>query len=326
MRKWLVLACVFTVTGATAQTPPPSPESSIPPLVPQWTEVETVHARAAPGPAVWHITKGDSEVWILGMIGSTPKDVGWNSAPLAALMKGSRALLLAPRPDIDILDVSWFLITHCCSIFRLDKGHLDDFLPEPMKARLNTMRESVGGDAKLYQGDEPLGAANRLGGDFSKKYANDFRGDDPMKIVNKLASDNKVPQQPVSRFDPIPIAKELFQLTPSRQLPCLEAQMEDLERRVSHGRAMAQAWAVGDIRDVKAHYAEPRITDCLAAAVHAFDELQQNLVPVFVTAIDGALEKPGKTFVVIGMGPLLRKGGVLERLEAQHLKIEGPAE
>jgi hypothetical protein len=30
--------------------------------------------------------------------------------------------------------------------------------------------------------------------------------------------------------------------------------------------------------------------------------------------------------VVIGMGPLLRRGGVLERLQAMHVAIESPAE
>ena len=49
-------------------------------------------------------------------------------------------------------------------------------------------------------------------------------------------------------------------------------------------------------------------------------------VRTFVTAIDAALNQPGKTIVVINMGPLLRKNGVLERLTARHITIEAPAE
>jgi uncharacterized protein YbaP (TraB family) len=321
MRKWLVLACTFMVTAAAAQTPPP-----LDPVVPEWAEVETVEGLAAPGPALWHVTKGNSEVWILGMIGGLPKDVAWNSKPLAEIIKGSRAVILGQRPDIDVLDISWFLVTHCCSFFRLDDGKLDDFLPEPTRVKLAAMRESVGGDAKLYQGDEPLGAANRLGGDYIKKYERDLRTTGIMPTVVKLASENKVPQQPIFRFDPIPMAKELFKLTPQQQRPCLEAQMEDIERRVRHFRPMAEAWAVGDIRDLKEHFAEQRIADCLAAAVHAFGAMQQNQVPAYVAAITAALDKPGKTFAVVDMGPLLRKGGVLAQLEAKGLTIEGPPE
>ena len=201
---------------------------------------------------------------------------------------------------------------------------LDDFLPEPTRLKLAAMRESVGGDAKLYQGDEPLGAASRLGNDFTKKYAKDLDSVGVMPAVMKLANDNKVPQQPIFRFDPIPMGKELFKLTPQQQRPCLEANMQDIERRLVHARPMAQAWAVGDVRGIKAHYAEQRMQDCMAGAVHAFGAMQQNQVPAFVTAIAAALDKPGKTFAVVGLDPLLRKGGVLEQLEARGLTIEAP--
>lgn len=325
MRKWLALACVLLVTGAAAQPAPPPQPPTLDPVVPQWADIETVHATAAPGPALWHVTKGDSEVWILGMVGSLPKGVAWNQQPLADAMQGSRVFIVPERPDIDLLDISWFLISHCCSPLRLDSGKLDDFLPEPTRLKLASMRETAGGDAKLYQGDEPLRAAIRLGVDFRKKYSPDGF-DNPMQAVFKLARDNKVPQQPTFHFDPMPMARELFKLTAQQQRPCLEAQMEDLDRGAHHARAMAEAWAVGDIKGVKENFAEPRLTDCLAAAVHAFGAMQQNQAPSFVAAIDAALTKPGKSFAVVDMGPLLRKGGVLEQLEAQHLTIEGPAE
>ena len=319
MRKWLTLACIFTVTTAAAQPAPP-----LDPVVPQWAQIETVHASAAPGPALWHVTKGDSEVWILGMIGALPKGIAWNSKPLDAVMHGAHAMITGSRANIDVADISWFLLTHCCSIFRLDHGKLDDFLPDATKTKLASMRQSVGGDAKLYQGDEPVGAAMRLGGDYGKKY--NLQGGDAMSVVLKLAGSNKVPVQPIFRFDPIPIGKEALALTPQQQLPCLEAQMEDLGRAVDHAQPMGEAWAVGDIAGVKEHFAESRYTDCLAVAAHAFGAQQQNLVPGFVAAIDAALARPGKTVAVIALGPLLRKNGVLAQLTAQHLTIEGPAE
>ena len=62
------------------------------------------------------------------------------------------------------------------------------------------------------------------------------------------------------------------------------------------------------------------------AAVQRFSDIDGRNVAEYVTAIDAALNQPGKTIVVINMGPLLRKGGVLERLEAKHIQIEAPAE
>ena len=44
-------------------------------------------------------------------------------------------------------------------------------------------------------------------------------------------------------------------------------------------------------------------------------------------AIDGALNQPGKTVALVAMGPLLRKDGVLARLEGERrVVIEAPVE
>ena len=95
---------------------------------------------------------------------------------------------------------------------------------------------------------------------------------------------------------------------------------------LGHADKAARAWAVGDIRMVKANYSEWRLGTCIMAAVQKFSDIDGRNVTEYVTAIDAALNQPGKTIVVINMGPLLRKNGVLERLTARHITIEAPAE
>jgi uncharacterized protein YbaP (TraB family) len=320
MRNLLALFCVLTMASeANAQSAP-----ALEPVVPQWSEIDTIEVHAPPGPALWHVTKGNSEVWIMGMIGSLPKGVTWNQHQFSELLTGSRAIVMPPRANINLLDIGWFLLGHCCSLFRLNAGKLDDVLSEPARLKLASMVQSVSGNMKDYQGDEPFGAAQRLNRDFTKKYGLD--GDNPMDAVNKLISSKGVKLEPAFRFDPMPIIREAIKLTPDQQRPCLDAGMEDAARMAEHGVAMGNAWAIGDIKSVKQHFAEPRTQDCLVAAVHALGEMEQNRVPSFVAAIDAALDKPGKTIAVVGLGPLLRQGGVLEQLEAQHLTIEGPAQ
>lgn len=321
MRKWLLLVCACVPFTAQAQ---PAPED-LPPAVPIWGEIETIQANAMPGPALWRVTKGDAEVWILGLVGLLPKGVTWNSDGLSEAMKGSRAVLTPPRPEMSagvILSASWLLITECCSLFRLDSGRLDDLLPVATRTKLSAMRESVGGDAKLYQGDEPLGAVMRLNGDFARKY--DLRGDSPMATVSRLADKHDIEEVPASRFNPLPIVREALKLTPQQQLPCLDISLEDTQRRAAHARPMAEAWAVGDIEGMKTHFFESREMDCMAASVKSLGPLQQAQVTDMVAAITAALEKPGKTFAVVQIGPLLRKDGVLERLQARGLSIEAP--
>ncbi len=328
MRKWLVLACVFTVTAANGQTATPAPPPpGLEPVIPLWAEIETVDARNAPGPAMWHLTRGNSEVWILGMIGTLPKGVTWNTQSLSEVMKGSRAMLTPPSADLGIggvLSASWLLITNCCSPFRLESGKLDDLLPEATRVKLTSMRESVGGDNKLYQGDEPIRAAIRLNADYNKKF--DLNGDNSVAAIYKLAGKLDLERQPASRFNPLPIVREALKVKAPQQIPCLNASMVDTERRAVHARPMAEAWAVGDIKALKTHYAESRLMECVAATVKSLGAMQQSEVPDMAAAIAAALEKPGKTFALVDIGPLLRKDGVLAQLEAKGLTIEGPPE
>src|SRR5579859_5099393 len=83
-------ALPFDATAQTLQTGPAE----------NWAAPEIVEVQAAPGPAVWHLTRGDSEVWILGTVGSMPDGLKWNKDYLAELLDGARAIVMPPRPSI----------------------------------------------------------------------------------------------------------------------------------------------------------------------------------------------------------------------------------
>ena len=59
------LALFFAVPSARTQPAEQTPAQN-------WGAPEIVEVQAAPGPAVWHLTRGDSEVWILGTVGAMP--------------------------------------------------------------------------------------------------------------------------------------------------------------------------------------------------------------------------------------------------------------
>src|SRR5580704_7660555 len=104
----MLLALVMgvpSVDAAAAQTPATR-------LAENWAAPEIVEVQAAPGPAVWHLTRGESEVWILGTVGSMPDGLTWNKNYLGELLDGARAILLPPRPSIGVFEGAWFLITN----------------------------------------------------------------------------------------------------------------------------------------------------------------------------------------------------------------------
>jgi hypothetical protein len=310
------LALCFAASSALAQSAEPKPAEN-------WGAPEIVEVQAAPGPAVWHLTRGDSEVWILGTVGSMPDELAWNKNYLAELLDGARAILMPPRPSIGVFEGAWFLLTNG-SKFSLPRGQkLEPSLPDALRARFVATRERLGQKESRYDTDTPLRAALRLQQDLQEKL--DLTRDEPRDTIDRLARSKHVPSSPIARYEVLDAAEDVLKLNPDQQRVCLAQSVEDVDRQLAHAVPAAQAWAVGEIKDVKANYGESRLVNCIVEAVHSVADINERDVADYTSAINGALDKPGKTIAVIDIGPLLRHNGVLERLQALHVAIEGPA-
>jgi len=306
-----------------------SPLSAAAQTVSTWAEIESVEVRERPGPALWHLTRGNSpnnfsEVWLLGMVGAMPDDMDWNKDYISDLLDGARAVLMPPKADIALTDIAWFLIWHGSEL-SLPRGQtLEDSLPGELRARFVATRDSVSDDTGDYRTDIPIRAAMRLQQDLRKKA--DLSFGEPRNTVENLARRKHIPYAPVTRFAAMGAVREVLKLSVAQQHACLAQAVEDVAWARGNADSAARAWAVGDIKTVKAHYSEWRLGNCIMAAVQKFSDIDGRNVAEYVSAIDAALDKPGKTIAILYMGPLLRKNGVLERLQARGIAIEGPAE
>ena len=317
MRSAAFLALALMILPARAQ--PETPKSQE-----EWAEIESVTVSAKPGPAVWRLTRGASEVWILGMAGPMPRDMDWNRDYVAELLDGARTVLLPPRADFNLVDIGWFMVRHGSEL-SLPRGQaLEDSLPTDLRARFTATRTAIGTDADDYRTDIPIRAAVRLAQDFLK--AADLGYREPRWTVERLASRKRVPTAPVSRFDVMDAVRDLLKLTPDQQRTCLSQAVEDITWARAHAERAARAWAVGDLRTVKDHYSESRLFGCVIAQVERIGNIDARNIAETTRALDVALSQPGKTVALVQMGPLLRKDGVLARLKAQGVIIEAPAE
>ena len=313
----LALCLVAPPLWANAQSTPAPP-------VETWGEPEVVEVQARPGPAVWHLTRGDSEVWILGTVGAMPDGLQWNKDYLAELLDGARAILLPPRPSVGVFEGAWFLLKNG-SKFSLPRGQsLEPELAPELRARFVALREKLGKDEGRYRTDTPLRAALRLFEDLGDKL--DLTRDEPRHTIDRLARAKHVPAAPIARFEVLDAAEDVLKLDLAQQKLCLAQSVEDADRAFAHAIPAAEAWAVGDIKGVKANYGDSRVLGCVTAAVHSVADINERNVADYTQSIDAALDKPGKTIAVIDIGPLLRRGGVLERLEALNVALEGPVE
>jgi hypothetical protein len=319
MRNFLRWLAVFlAVPGASlAQTNPGGAP------VKDWS-IETVVVTAqAKGPALWHITKGDSDVWILGLVEPVPTDLKWDSRELGRLIDRARAVLLPPRGQVGVFEGIWFLITSG-DVLRLSEGQkLETVLQQPLKDRFVHAIARAHGDSDRYADYKPSVAGFMLEGDFLKATKLTVR--EPIATIQALAASKIVPVRTIATYPALNVVKEVPSLSLAGNAKCLGDSLDDIDVMDAHAKLAADAWAVGDIEGIKAHYSEPKALDCLGQSA-SFTKLWQRSVDDTVGAVDKALSQRGKTVIVINIGELLRKNGVLERLKAQGFQIEGAGE
>lgn len=313
MRHLVLLAAVLAASPARADAPPVSDWSG---------KVETVTVMARPpGPLVWRVSRGDSTVALIGVLGPLPKDLAWNDASVSVALKGARELLLQSQASVGLVEGLWFLTWHSNSVYLPGDTPMESTLPVALAKRFQWVREDIKRDADRY-GDlrAPL-AALRLEGDWLD--AHDLARDEPGKSIERLARKLGVRARPVAKYEALPMLRALPAMSARDNEACVRAALDDIDTLKVHAGAAAKAWAEGDLDAIKAHYSEERFERCIQV-VPGLADLFARAVKDSVGAVDAALDTPGKSVMLVSIGALLRKDGVLDRLEAQGLAITPP--
>lgn len=311
---------VFTIM-ASACLLAAAPPAATPPIA-DWSKIETVLVTAKrPGPALWHVVRGQSEVWILATVEPSPSGLKWDTSEVARLLKGAKILLLPPRGQVGLFEGTWFLLTGLSTLELPSGTTLEASLREPVKSRFVAARLALHKDAERYDKYLPAVAAVALESDFWN--ANGLKFNGAQRTVERLATQALVPVRTIAVYSAMDVIHDVPKLSPAANLVCLEDALNDIDTQSVHAAVAAKAWAVGDLDGVKAHYSETRLDACLQQS-GVYAALRDKAISDVANAISGALDKPGKSFAVMPMGIWLRKGGVLERLEAAGLTISGP--
>lgn len=293
-----------------------------PPPVQDWSTIETVIVTAhVPGPPIWRISKGDSEVDLIGIVQPLPEGLGWNKDGVQSALKGARALLLPPRASAGLFDMLWLLAWHSDALYLPRGTTVESTLPADLRARFIAAREKIHGDAGRYSSLRPPLAAFRLEGDILK--AQRFATDEPASTLQHLARSAGVPSHFVADYEAIPMLKQLPDMPQTANEACVKAALDDIDAVSAHAAAAAKAWASGDLAGIKANYSEQRFESCIQS-VPSVAALFQRAVNDSVKAVDTVLAQHGKTVMAASIGSLLRQNGILDRLRAEGATIEGP--
>jgi hypothetical protein len=285
---------------------------------PSWTVGELVVTARAQGPVLWRVSRGASEVWILGALPAMPRGQAWNIARVERAVTGANVVLTRPRATVDLFTVLGVL-TH----LNLPRGRtLDASLAPDLEARFARARALAGTSAARYARLKPVWAAWRLLADYYGAAKLSYT--EPQDTLVRLASRHHTPTRPVATYRAKPVVRNFETMSDVQGQACLADAISDIEHDSAHAAAAARAWAAGDLRTVRSHYGEPAFALCLEEAP-SFVALKDRSVDDTVAAVDAALARPGKSVAIFPLGDLLREGGALARLRAQGATITAPA-
>lgn len=313
MRVLAGLAAAVTLAAGTAgaQAPLADPEATV--------VEELVVVAAEAGPAWWRVSDDDTTVYILALPDSgLPKGLAWDKRGLQRRLRGANALVGGAQSlRLGLGDIG--LLFSLRRSLR-QKGEMEDDLPAALKARFVRAREAAGKDARRYRGWGPMVAGFMLFGD-SRDGA---RWRSAEGEVRSAAKKLKVREKNLPTRKAAPLIREFRAgLTDEIQTTCLASALDDIEAGPGPAEAAARGWARGDIG---AALKAPRGIEKCFLAVAGGPSVWRQGVEDQTSLIAAELQRPGKAVAMVRLRQLIARDGVIERLEAMGLEVEGPAE
>lgn len=286
---------------------------------PEATIVEELVVQAVErGPAWWRVKDGDTTVYILGVADDgIPADIAWDQTWVNRRLKGANVLLLGNRVALQggLGDIP--------ALLRLrgqlkSKTPLEAGLPAPLRARFVTARERLNRPASRYAGWSPMWAGLMLVQDSQERGGNASVS----AAILKTAKREKVKSRTPATYKAVPMLQAaLAQLTPQVHQECLSSALSDFEAPASQTRARAEGWARGD---VAAALTGPRSFDKCLLLLGGGSDIWRRTADDNAGAIAEALKTPGHAVAIMSLRQLLAKDGIIERLEARGLDVDGP--
>jgi hypothetical protein len=275
-----------------------------------------------PGPPIWRVKRGESEVVILGGLTPLPHMLQWSSPRLDRALVGANRLLVPPQDEVRFTDLPGLALR--MASLRQPLGHkLESDLSPALRERFVRTRESLGIGPGRYAHWKPAIAGFLLIADFREKAG--LSTGKPTTTVMRRAKALGVKVQPMADISWGAMVKSASAMKGPAHEACLTAALNDLDAEAARAGPLAQAWAVGDLATVKGGMTANLLDQCLLQLTSATALLDYG-TRQSVDAINAALAKPGKTVAIIDLKFLLRSGGVLDRLKAQGAEVSVPRE
>jgi hypothetical protein len=194
-------------------------------------------------------------------------------------------------------------------------------LPPDLKARFDQVRDELHLDPKRYQAWKPAVAGLLLVGDYRR--AAGLSDDKPGTTVAKMARAANAEVRVVGELKIKPLFDAAAKMSKAQNEACLRAALDEIQWESGHARAAADAWAVGDLKTVRANSASALLDSCLLQ-LPTVQAVVEKGTEDGVQTLNLALSRPGKSVALVDLTFLLRPNGVLDRLKAEGDQITVP--
>ncbi len=292
--------------------------------VPAVADVVVTGERA--GPSMWHVHRGDADLWILGSLSPLPRDITWRSREVERVMQHAKDVLVQEPFDIGIPSVVWTFLTKRDLIFVRGGKRLRDVMQPDLYARFARQRAAVTDDAGKWERYRPIIAAAFVQREAFHRVNLSLRLD-LGAAVRKLAKDRgvHVTEIKTARFGDM--LEALKTLPASAEETCVNASLTTMESGLPRLIARARAWADGDIEQL-AQLEEPAAVnacrealDDSAGAVRLVGRMRQ----MWLQALQERLQSGGTTLAVVNLDLVLQKqGGLLDALRERGYEVDAP--
>jgi len=327
------LALCFISLPVWAQTEAPA-DATAPEAVEEATQTVLVSG-SRPGPGLWKISKDDHVMWVFGTYDPLPTKMEWRSRDIEKVIAASQQYLKPPGSGAGVSVLGGISVLPF--LFGITKNPdgatLKDVLPPDLYARWRPLKEVYFAGDDSIERERPMFVASQLAS-RARKAAGLDGGREIGKKINELVAKHGLKVVDATYTftikDPGKTARE-FKKSAVNDAPCLAKTIERLETELTQMRARANAWAVGDLGEIrKLNYGE-RDACFDGVSSGSLAKNQPELLTVkekgassWVSAAEKALATNASTFAVVPITEILDPKGVIATLQAKGYTVEPP--
>ncbi len=277
------------------------------------------------GPEMWHIRRGDAQLWILGSLAPLPKGITWRSRQAEQVMQSTHVVLLTKPLEISFAHAVWIFLTHHDLLVVKGGRKLKDVLPPDLYQRFAAQRAKYTSETGKWEHFRPIIAAAFLEETALHRSGLSSRID-LGAAVRSLADKHNVPIEEVKIAGVRDILDTLKTVPVATENKCLAAALSTTESGLPRLVLRASAWTRGDIDAMQQLPDSAEDVGCHAALVSdtGSADLLSQIEQAWLKAINERVVGRQVVMAVVNIDLLLEHGGLFDNLRAQGYSVEAP--